>query len=307
MCAMGLAQHTSLQLTVLRSGGLNLRADYEMALQGHWELRLDDLTSWNETNKTRGCFKVSKDLNFTFREGNKYSFEISIDGVKAIGEPFSVKLFGKDPVDVIFNWLMSALAGLLGVILLVSNMMKRHWCWLIFAALGAVGLTIALPWMTLHQDAMYGAWLWVAVGNLVLIYLALAWATTAQRGNLVATFAAKRASIFEEYSDRKMQQLLLCLPKASHYARQRACGCFRSFNSEDAFFFPSAFLLANFLSFLSFIYVLFQSIQVLNGLQDMLQKVLNSAVDASITLGSTINSAYFQATDADLPDGALAD
>ena len=110
-------------------------------------MELDDLKNLGGCNYT-----VFKELNFTFKEGMRYAFEISIQGVLATGEPFSVKSTKADHVDVVFNWLMSASAALVGVILLTSNVTKHHWCWLVLAFLCVIGLMIALPWMTVHQD-----------------------------------------------------------------------------------------------------------------------------------------------------------
>lgn len=291
-----LSQFTDL----LMSAGWNLRPAHEIAIQGEWDLEVNDLTDLHECK-----YEVIKEVNFTFKEGMRYAFEISIQGVQATGKPFSVKSTKADHVDVAFNWFMSASAAFVGVILLTSNVTKHHWRWLVLAFLCVIGLVIALPWMTLHQEALFGAWQWVALGNLILVFIALVWAIATR--SKCSTFAEKRSAIFEEYSRRKVAQLLQ-LGAASHRSpgSARLQGCLGGFNSEDAFFFPSAFLLANLLSFLSFIYILFQSIQVLNGLQEMLQKVLNTALDGSISLASSINTAYFRATGADLPDGATS-
>lgn len=103
---------------------------------------------------------------------------------------------------------MAGLAAILGGVLLSSNVMKHHWSGLTFALLFTLGLSIALPWMTLHQDALFGAWVWVALANFGLIYIALTWGLTAQFAQCATTFAARRESVFEEYSRRKLVQLL---------------------------------------------------------------------------------------------------
>lgn len=45
--------------------------------------------------------------------------------------------------------------------------------------------------------------------------------------------------------------------------------------------------------------------EVLNNLQELLQQLLNTAVDRSVAFTSSINNAYFQAVGADLPDSSL--
>ena len=109
---------------------------------------------------------------------------------------------------------------------------------------------------------MYGSWIYIAIANFIFIAIALIWGMSAQLTSRSTTFAVKRQNIFEEYSHRKMKELLTFrvtdAPKASALRRT----FLKPFNSQDAFFFPSAFLIASLLSFMSFIYILFQSIQV---------------------------------------------
>ena len=286
---------------ILMSAGSNLRPKHSMAVQGEWTLQLSDI------NPTGGCnYSVNRSLQFSFKEGHRYAFSMSINGVEASQDPFTVVLTPADPIDVAINWLMAGLAAILGGVLLSSNVMKHHWSGLTFALLFTLGLSIALPWMTLHQDALFGAWVWVALANFGLIYIALTWGLTAQFAPCATTFAARRESVFEEYSRRKLVQLLgfeaKAAPKTSTFKRT----FFTSFNAEDAFFFPSAFLVANLLSFLSFMYILFQSIQVLNGLEELLQGILNTAVDRSVSFATNINNVFFQTSGADLPDSATA-
>ena len=142
----------------LRSAGLNLRSPHENAIQGEWELKVIDLNP-NITSGSEGTddcdgvkYNVNKVMNFTFKEGMRYAFEISINGELGIGEPFSVTLAAFDPVDLTFNWLISSSAGVVGVILLTANVANHHWCWLILASCCGIGLLVALPLMTLHQD-----------------------------------------------------------------------------------------------------------------------------------------------------------
>ena len=81
---------------------------------------------------------------------------------------------------------------------------------------------------------------------------------------------------------------------------------FTPFNADDAFFFPSALLVANLLAFLSFAYIFAQSIQVLWALEKLFNKILNTALEKSIGLIVNVNQAYFQMVNADLPDSCSA-
>ncbi|CAK9053361.1 Hypothetical protein (Fragment) [Durusdinium trenchii] len=153
---------------------------------------------------------------------------------------------------------------------------------------------------------MYGSWLYIAIANFALIAVALVWGLTAQLSPKIKTFEDKRADIFEEYTHRQFKTLIGFNEGKRDPRRSALRDTFlKPFNSQDAFFFPSAFLIASFLSFLSFIYVLMQSIQVLNNTEKLLQQILNTAVDRSVLFVSSINNAYFQALGADLPDSHL--
>ena len=114
------------------------------------------------------------------------------------------------------------------------------------------------------QDSMYGSWIYFAIANFIFIAIALIWGMSAQLSSRSTTFAVKRQNIFEEYSHRKVKELL-SFRNASDFPPQASAlrrTFLKPFNSQDAFFFPSAFLIASLLSFMSFIYILFQSIQV---------------------------------------------
>ena len=109
---------------------------------------------------------------------------------------------------------------------------------------------------------MYGSWIYFAIANFIFIAIALIWGMSAQLSSRSTTFAAKRQNIFEEYSHRKMKELLSFRATDAPQASALRRTFLKPFNSQDAFFFPSAFLIASLLSFMSFIYILFQSIQV---------------------------------------------
>lgn len=285
---------------VLMSAGAALTPAREMAVEGSWELTLNDL------DFKGGCtYEPNQSLVFPFKEGMDYSFSLSVNGVEGPSEPFKVLLIPADPVDLAFNWFLSAVAAIVGVVLLTTNVTLHHWAWFVIAMLCTLGMCIGLPWMTLHKDAMYGSWLYIAIANFALIAVALVWGLTAQLSPKIKTFEDKRADIFEEYTHRQFKTLIGFNEGKRDPRRSALRDTFlKPFNSQDAFFFPSAFLIASFLSFLSFIYVLMQSIQVLNNTEKLLQQILNTAVDRSVLFVSSINNAYFQALGADLPDSS---
>ena len=145
-----------LQKLQMRSAGSNLQPAHEMAIQGTWELYLSDLQPVDEVNSTdstgTGClYRVNKSLNFNFKEGLRYAFALSVNGVEGTGESFTVTLAPKDPVDLFINWFLSAMAAIVAVILLISNVTQHHWGWFILSLLCTLGLSLALPLMSLHK------------------------------------------------------------------------------------------------------------------------------------------------------------
>ena len=154
---------------------------------------------------------------------------------------------------------------------------------------------------------MFGAWVWVALANFGLIYIALTWGLTAQFAPMCHDLCCSTGIRLRRVQPKKTGSApRIRSQSSSKDLNFQAQPFFTSFNAEDAFFFPSAFLVANLLSFLSFMYILFQSIQVLNGLEELLQGILNTAVDRSVSFATNINNVFFQTSGADLPDSILA-
>lgn len=133
----------------LRSAGSNLQPAHEMAIQGTWELFLSDLQPAG--NESSCLYTVNKSLSFNFKEGLRYAFALSVNGVEGTGDSFSVTLAPKDPVDLFINWFLSAMAAIVAVILLISNVTQHHWGWFILSLLCTLGLSLALPLMSLHK------------------------------------------------------------------------------------------------------------------------------------------------------------
>eukprot|EP00913_Durusdinium_trenchii_P015907 g14948.t1 len=132
---------------VLMSAGAALTPAREMAVEGSWELTLNDL------DFKGGCtYEPNQSLVFPFKEGMDYSFSLSVNGVEGPSEPFKVLLIPADPVDLAFNWFLSAVAAIVGVVLLTTNVTLHHWAWFVIAMLCTLGMCIGLPWMTLHKD-----------------------------------------------------------------------------------------------------------------------------------------------------------
>jgi len=299
---------------VLMSGGASTTSPSDKVAKAQWEFVLEDLVFEEPCS-----YSFVQPLEYAFVENMEYAFTVAVNGVESV-EGFDFKVVKTPPNlwDVAFNWFCSAVAGIVGVIILTTNVTKHRWCWFIFAIMCTVGMLAATPFLTLHQDAMYGAWLYFAVVNLVLILISLFWGMgteVVKKGSgrgCHRTFEQQRLAVFEAYSKRRLKQALSfqAVP-ADRTVRQSVISSARRtfltpFNEEDAFFFPSALLVANILAFLSFAYIFAQSFQILWSLEEALNLVLNTAVDKSVSLISSVNRAYFQLARADLPDGATS-
>ena len=83
---------------------------------------------------------------------------------------------------------------------------------------------------------MYGSWIYFAIANFIFIAIALIWGMSAQLSSRSTTFAAKRQNIFEEYSHRKMKELLSFRATDAPQASALRRTFLKPFNSQDAFF-----------------------------------------------------------------------
>ena len=140
-----------------------------------WEFSLDDL------HLQAPCeYVFNQPPLFAFAEDVEYEFTVSVNGVESSeGFAFKVVRTPPDPVDVAFNWFCSGVAAIVGVIILITNVTHHRWLWFIFALLCTVGLLVAAPFLSVHRDALYGVWIYVAVIDLVLILATLVWGISA--------------------------------------------------------------------------------------------------------------------------------
>ncbi|CAJ1433594.1 unnamed protein product, partial [Effrenium voratum] len=303
--ALGATQALNQFTDVLMSAGSNLKPPSDVAVKGKWELSLNDL------EYKGGCeYEATPDIEFAFAEKVNYVFSLSVNGVEGANLPtFGVVLAPADPVDLAFNWLCSSIAAILGIILLTTNATLHRWQWFFVAFACTLAVTVALPFLTLHHDALYGYWLHAAVANVMLIAAALIYGfSTEVMKHKTGSFDKTRANVFESYTKRKLQAALGW--KAEPFAAKQSIfskikrAFLQPFDAEDAFFYPTAFLIANLLAFLSFLYVLAQSLTLLRDIEKMLQQVLNTAIQRSVSMTSSVNQAYVQATGSDLPDSS---
>ncbi|CAE7216830.1 unnamed protein product, partial [Symbiodinium microadriaticum] len=291
---------------VLMSAGGSVASPSSKQAAAAWEFSLDDL------HLQAPCeYVFNQPPLFAFAEDVEYEFTVSVNGVESSeGFAFKVVRTPPDPVDVAFNWFCSGVAAIVGVIILITNVTHHRWLWFIFALLCTVGLLVAAPFLSVHRDALYGVWIYVAVIDLVLILATLVWGMTTEVSSQARTFDTQRSEIFEAYTRRRLGQALgfKDVPSGDTVKQSLLSSVRRTFlkpfNAEDAFFFPSALLVANLLSLLSFTYIFAQSIQVLRNLEALLNMALNTALDKAIALIASINLAYFQLSNADLPDSA---
>jgi len=291
---------------VLMSAGGSVASPSSKQAAAAWEFSLDDLQLQAPCE-----YVFNQPPLFAFAENVEYEFTVSVNGVESSeGFAFKVVRTPPDPVDVVFNWFCSGVAAIVGVIILITNVTHHRWFWFIFALLCTVGLLVAAPFLSVHRDALYGVWIYVAVIDLVLILATLVWGMTTEVSSQARTFDTQRSEIFEAYTRRRMSQALgfKDVPSGDTVKQSLLSSVrrtfFKPFNSEDAFFFPSALLVANLLSLLSFAYIFAQSIQVLRNLEALLNGALNTALDKAIALIASINLSFFQLSNADLPDSA---
>ena len=293
---------------MLMSAGATSSSPSAKVAAAHWDFDFDDLDIEADC-----MYAFKQPPTFSFLENTDYAFTVSVNGVESSSEGFEFKVVRTppDPVDVAFNWFCSAVAGIVGVIILTTNVTSHHPLWFGFAMLCTIGMLIAAPFLSVHRDALYGAWIYFALVDLVLILLLLVWGIVTETSS-TKTFARQRSEIFEAYTKRKLKKALGFEDLRSEKSIRKGflssvsrTFCSR-FNEEDAFFFPSALVVANLLAFLSFGYIFAQSIQVLWALEEVFNMILNTAMDRSVRLIASVNQAYFELANADLPDSRAA-
>ena len=170
-----------------------------------WDFFLEDLSF--ESNCSY-AFKASP--VFSFVENMEYEFTVSVNGVESSADGLAFKVVRKppDPVDVAFNWFCSGVAGIVGVIILTTNVTKHKWHWFVFAILCTVGMLVAAPFLAVHRDALYGAWIYFALIDLVLILVALFFGMGTEVSQKGRTFDQQRQEIFEAYTQKRLKQAL---------------------------------------------------------------------------------------------------
>eukprot|EP00931_Biecheleriopsis_adriatica_P037967 TRINITY_DN21779_c0_g2_i2.p1 TRINITY_DN21779_c0_g2~~TRINITY_DN21779_c0_g2_i2.p1 ORF type:complete len:1168 (+),score=198.52 TRINITY_DN21779_c0_g2_i2:212-3505(+) len=290
---------------VLMSGGLSMKPREDMKIQGEWELDLADIEL-----QTDGTYKITKGLKFAFSDNMKYAFTLAINGVQGRDsdfEAFRVELLPPDPVNVFFNWLASAVSGVVGVIVLTSNTTEHPWCWLLIAMIATICLLVATPFLGEHRLALGGNWTLVAVIALALILVGLVYGIAVEFVPSATTFADRRKAAFERYTKKKLAELLKTgtptLEKTS-LLKMLKNTFIRPLNEDDAFYWSSNMLISTTLQLLTFVWLLVTSINTLRGIRDALNSMVNRAIESAVQFTETINNQYYQATLTDLPDSS---
>ncbi|CAE8714044.1 unnamed protein product [Polarella glacialis] len=303
-------------MAVVTGGGNEMKNSNDMKVKGTWDLSISDLELISGTSDQ---YVVKTNLKFPFALNTEYSFTLSINGVTAKSgfTAFKVKLEDPPAVDVFLTWFCTAMAGILASVLLATNTTQHHWMWLCFSTLCTIGLMIALPYLNLYKDAIWGAWQYIAFGNLALILFSLLWAIMTEKGPKCAktvTFEQKKLEIFAKYTRNAVlnvmkikgsEELSQVKPSRCKLVIRNLRSTFtRGFEETEAFFFPSNLLIATFLSTMSFFWILSKTVQIQLDIEKALQGLLNKAIESSVKLTASMNNAFFQAVGADLPDTA---
>eukprot|EP00442_Polarella_glacialis_P055140 CAMPEP_0115161756 /NCGR_PEP_ID=MMETSP0227-20121206/71572_1 /TAXON_ID=89957 /ORGANISM="Polarella glacialis, Strain CCMP 1383" /LENGTH=325 /DNA_ID=CAMNT_0002573869 /DNA_START=14 /DNA_END=988 /DNA_ORIENTATION=+ len=286
-------------MAVVTGGGNEMKNSNDMKVKGTWDLSISDLELISGTSDQ---YVVKTNLKFPFALNTEYSFTLSINGVTAKSgfTAFKVKLEDPPAVDVFLTWFCTAMAGILASVLLATNTTQHHWMWLCFSTLCTIGLMIALPYLNLYKDAIWGAWQYIAFGNLALILFSLLWAIMTEKGPKCAKTVTAKCD-----ENQGLRGIVSGEAKPLQAGdSEPAVNIYKGFEETEAFFFPSNLLIATFLSTMSFFWILSKTVQIQLDIEKALQGLLNKAIESSVKLTASMNNAFFQAVGADLPDTA---
>eukprot|EP00931_Biecheleriopsis_adriatica_P027992 TRINITY_DN16743_c0_g2_i1.p1 TRINITY_DN16743_c0_g2~~TRINITY_DN16743_c0_g2_i1.p1 ORF type:complete len:2408 (-),score=436.36 TRINITY_DN16743_c0_g2_i1:52-7275(-) len=288
------------------SGGQQMTSASDMKVTKTWNLKMSDI----ELNE-KGHYAVKKQLRFIFQPDTEYAFTMTINGVtgsKGSFAPFKVLKVEPPLQDVLLNWFLTSIAGILCIIVLTTNTTKHHWLWFLLSILCTVGMIIGVQFMELFKASVYGAWDIFAYVSLGFLMFGLLWGLVSEKGGKagMVTFEQKRYDFFEKYTKRKMHNLLTFDASEEEQGGliSDLIKSMKPFNEKDAFFFPSSLLIAASLAMLSFAYVLVAAIEILNGIDKTLNGLLHKCIAAAVNGISQMNEVFFESFKNDLPDSA---
>jgi len=333
------AEQMSQFIRTITGGGAKMATGASMRLQLEEEIKYSDLVLVkteidSSTNKFIGTYEVTKKIDFKFVENGEYAWEVTINGVTSKKEAFkNYKAIYIEPStpEKAFKWVFTFLALIVGAIVLASNTTKHHYFWLFISIPATIVLICVCPSMEGSNKALDEKWPIIAIVTCSLMLICLIWALIIELklyqkvkkkdANNVAKipipFGVRRDMFFEMYSRRRLLHMIgkkngktVTEPAEPHPSRLKMVPFIKQmikpFNPETAFFFPSQLWVGFWLSLLSYIYILIKAIQILNGIEDSLNSLLDKTITATVKLMMTIEDQYrLVSIGQDLPDSAL--
>jgi hypothetical protein len=303
-------------------GGTDMATSASMKEQLQLTVSLDDLTlitsDTGDDGTFQGVYEVNTLVQYSFTEGYRYAWEVSVNGVG--GDPFpdfAVTAPQPEPVERALNWVASTIAALLGVVVLATNTTKHHWAWFAVAITATIGVACWVPSMKESGKAMNNQWPVIAICNLVLILICLVWGILVdvrerkgKPAKLGISFATKRRMTFETYTRRR---LVLAIAGSTMKSepdpgrlplKVQLKQMIKPFNDQTAFYFPSQLWAAFVLGLFAYVYALISFIGIIDSVKQGLDAMLNKTIEAGMRYMMQMDNVYLQATQQDLPDAA---
>merc|ERR1712032_301298 len=163
----------------------------------------------------------------------------------------------------------------------------------------------ATPLMKKSNKALDGHWVTVAIVNLALIVVCLVHGLLTEKapeklkGKIGEPFALKKARCFEEYTDKRMVELIKSCrrgpgrPEPAIFpsdvgVKETVKQIVRPLNSDTAFYYPTKMLVGLLLALFTFVYMLIESLsfqrQIKKGLLGLMQKSTEQVLQFGIMI-----------------------
>lgn len=262
----------------------------------------------------RGVYNITKDILFSFQEGSQYAWAFSIGGIQSSPNAFDTFTVIEQPppfIQIVFDWIVATVAGILCVIVLTTNTRKHHWAWHGVALVATIACIVVTPFLKGPVRALNGHWAILAIVNLSLVLICIVWAFIAEMKKFnVKDFATKKDEFQQQYVRMQFAAALNDLKTVVHpedmslFAQVKQM--VKPFNPQTCFYFPTQILVGFCLAMFSFGFLIIKTVELALNIRKTLQALLNKVTQQGLGLMNSMDQVFFKASGgAELPDSAM--
>jgi len=267
-----------------------------------------------ENGTFRGVYNITRPLDFHFQEGGQYAWAFSMIGVESASDAFNTfTVIEVQPpfIQRVFDWIITALAGILCVVVLTTNTRKHHKAWYVVGLLATIACLVATPFLKVQAQALSGHWAILAIINISLILLCLIWGLLSELNMFgIITFTEKKVNFQKQYVRTRFCQALSDVMEVVHPEKftpvQQMKQMVKPFNPQTCFYFPTQLLVGLCLALFSFGFLIIKTVELALNIRHTIQALLNKVTDQGLNLMNAVDRIYFTSTGGmELPDEAM--